>query len=158
MFKRNLLSLAAIISLSTSSYFGSTFTTYEGELTLVDNCPYTQTTTGHSICYLDLIRTAANNKLGAQSGTFLTQLSSIIAQQDANPNWGMNPKDHEPFYNALMVIKRYSDTRSHRFQQPDPEKPYYEAKLLETDINFAVGLIQSMIYRAKERFTARLNS
>ena len=72
--------------------------------------------------------------------------------KEANQNWKMSPADHESFYATLMHINGYSDTRSHRFQQPDPEKPYYETKLLETDINFAVALLQTMVYRAKQRF------
>ncbi|QOL20372.1 hypothetical protein [Candidatus Bodocaedibacter vickermanii] len=143
--------LIAIISLYASSHFGSTFTTYEGGASIMRECTYTLTASGKGIRYLDLLEIAAGKRLKDPS-TFLVHLELVIKQQDADPNWAMSPKDYAPFYEALMCINEYSDIQSHRFKQPADSAPYIESKLLETDINYAVGLLQSMTYKAKQRF------
>jgi hypothetical protein len=98
--------LISILSLYTSNHFGSTFATYKGDSTTMDNCTYTQTKSGENISYLSLIEIAAREKLPTPS-TFLTQLRTVISKQDANPNWTISPEDHQPFmarYSLLRIV------------------------------------------------------
>lgn len=154
MLIKKIMSAALILLFSVSTQFGSRLITYynSSRVTLTDTCDYTQTETGGTLCYLDLITIAAKNTLGEISETFLNHVKLVIKQQDADPLWKMNPNEQHSFCSLLNRVQGYSVAGSHRFKQPNPKKPCHENALLETDLNCAVAILQAITHLAKQRF------
>jgi hypothetical protein len=78
-------------------------------------------------------------------------VAEVVAKEASDPKWTIGMADYKKLYNFLFVnLRGYSKTENHTFKQPE-DGTYYTSKLLETDLEYAIGQLQIIIYKAKNR-------
>jgi len=98
---------------------------------------------------------AANNTLSETAAdSFLKHVTSVIARQDQDSLWKLNPIEYEFILKGLSTVVKFRDTSPFRFQTDEGE-PRNGSIFLSNDLNYGRTLIELMAYNAKKRFYAQ---
>lgn len=102
-------------------------------------CVYTCHRDGAPVTYLGLVTHAANNVLPKDLQEYFTEFLRVILNQDASA------AKYEDDKAMLQSIGSYTDVTPFSFKEPKVAPQ----DALETDLKYALGLIQGILYTAK---------
>lgn len=136
----------AFISLYASVPFGSALAS--NDPSILEPCHYTLTSRGEPITYLNLLKTAARATLGEDFLAFESIVDELITSKSTT----FNPNKYPTLSNYLDRVALYKKLQGFSFKQPENGAEYIEASILKTDIDYAIGRILALAYKAKQGF------